>query len=69
MPRASKPSTSKRATTRKNGAAVKPQLPPVFISHEEIARLAYELFVQRGAEHGRDLDNWLDAERQLTQGQ
>lgn len=36
-------------------------------SSEEVARRAYELFVARGAGHGRDLDDWLEAERQLTE--
>jgi Protein of unknown function (DUF2934) len=34
--------------------------------HEQIARYAYELFLSRGAEDGRDLQDWLEAERQLT---
>jgi len=29
---------------------------------------AYELFEQRGKEHGHDLDDWLQAEAQLTAG-
>jgi hypothetical protein len=32
---------------------------------EDVARRAYELFISRGAEHGRDLDDWLEAEREL----
>ena len=32
---------------------------------DDIARRAYELFCERGAEHGRDLDDWLQAEREL----
>jgi hypothetical protein len=32
---------------------------------EAIARRAYELFLARGASHGRDLDDWLEAERQV----
>lgn len=35
-------------------------------SREEVARRAYELFLSRGAGHGRDLDDWLEAERQLA---
>jgi hypothetical protein len=35
-------------------------------SHGEVARRAYELFIARGAEHGLALDDWLEAERQLT---
>jgi len=30
---------------------------------DEIAAVAYELFESRGCVHGRDLDDWLDAER------
>jgi len=32
---------------------------------EDIARRAYELFLSRDRQHGRDVDDWLDAERQL----
>src|SRR5262245_56446741 len=34
--------------------------------HEETARYAYELFLSRGAEDGRHLQDWLEAERHLT---
>jgi hypothetical protein len=37
----------------------------VVAPHEEIARRAYEFFLSRGSEHGRDLDDWLRAEREL----
>uniref|UniRef100_A0A7C4AJA9 DUF2934 domain-containing protein n=1 Tax=Thermodesulfovibrio aggregans TaxID=86166 RepID=A0A7C4AJA9_9BACT len=30
---------------------------------EEIRRIAYEIYVQSGCIPGRDLDNWLEAER------
>jgi hypothetical protein len=39
--------------------------PAVVISREEVARRAYEFFLARGGEHGRDLDDWLRAEREL----
>ena len=32
----------------------------------EIARRAYELWLNEGAGHGCDLDHWLRAERELT---
>jgi hypothetical protein len=35
---------------------------------EAIAKRAYERFEQRGREHGRDLEDWLDAERELRAG-
>ena len=31
----------------------------------DIARRAYELYEKRGREHGHDLDDWLQAEREL----
>ena len=34
--------------------------------HQEIALRAYEFFLQRGCEHGRDLEDWLQAERELV---
>lgn len=30
-----------------------------------IANRAYELYVQRGQEHGHDFEDWLEAERQI----
>lgn len=31
-----------------------------------VAQRAYELFLARGGEHGRDLDDWIRAERELS---
>jgi hypothetical protein len=36
------------------------------LSTEEIARRAHELYVQRGGEHGKDVEDWLAAEEELT---
>ena len=35
--------------------------------HERIARRAYERFISRGAEPGRELEDWLEAEREARQ--
>jgi hypothetical protein len=35
-------------------------------TYEDVARRAYDLFVSRGSEHGHDVDDWLEAERQLA---
>ena len=35
------------------------------VTNSDIARRAYELYEQRGGEHGRDLDDWLIAEHEL----
>jgi hypothetical protein len=32
---------------------------------EEIRHRAYQLYVERGEEHGRDLDDWLQAKREV----
>ena len=46
------------------------------IDRDVLAQRAYELYLARGGEDGRDLDDWLTAERELqerrtlqTQGQ
>jgi hypothetical protein len=35
--------------------------------HEMIEKKAYELFEKRGKVHGRELDDWLEAERIIKQ--
>jgi len=34
---------------------------------QEIQQRAYELHVERGGVHGRDQDDWFEAERELAQ--
>jgi hypothetical protein len=36
------------------------------VKHEEIERRAYEIYLQRGGGHGRDLDDWFAAEQELA---
>jgi hypothetical protein len=35
---------------------------------DRIAERAYQKFVERGGRDGRDLDDWLEAERELVPG-
>jgi Protein of unknown function (DUF2934) len=35
------------------------------VTNSEIARRAYDLYLTRGCEHGHDVDDWLQAERDL----
>lgn len=35
------------------------------INSDDISARAYELYEERGGEHGRDWDDWLQAEREL----
>jgi hypothetical protein len=34
-------------------------------SHDEIAEAAYERYLSRGGAHGQDVDDWMEAEREL----
>jgi len=36
-----------------------------FPTEEQIARRAYELYLDRGSKNGRDVDDWLTAENEL----
>ena len=38
------------------------------LSHERIARRAYEIFLARGGHHGHHEEDWLQAERELKLG-
>lgn len=56
----------KRVRSRKEPAGATPSgSSAAFPTHALIARRAYELFLQRGEEHGRDWEDWLTAEREL----
>jgi hypothetical protein len=38
-------------------------------THEQIQQRAYELFLERGGDHGGHEDDWLAAEQELTEAQ
>ena len=38
---------------------------PAGPTHEEIRQRAYEVHSERGGEHGQDVEDWLQAEREL----
>jgi hypothetical protein len=69
MPRANKPADGTsdspkpaRASKKSNGAA------NGFNDPDAVAKRAYEIYQSRGGNHGADLDDWLEAERQLKPG-
>ena len=39
---------------------------PQAANDREIRRRAYEIYLERGGEPGRELEDWLQAERELT---
>jgi hypothetical protein len=44
---------------------VQPTSPVYKVPHEKIAMRAYEKWCQHGCNHGTDLQDWYDAEREL----
>ena len=60
MPRAK---TNDRAAIADDRA---PKLPPApGVTPDEVARRAHDLYLSRGAGHGQDVDDWLQAEQEL----
>jgi len=39
--------------------------PAMVPTYDDIARAAYERYLSRGGNHGRDFDDWLEAEQAL----
>lgn len=60
---AAKKTTTRKATTRA-GKTAKTQYVP---SEVEIRQRAFEIFMQRGGEPGREMEDWLQAEHELCQ--
>jgi len=60
---------AKRDRTQIDNVRTVPSVSPMEpgISDSEIARRAYALYEERGGEHGHDVDDWLQAERELTE--
>jgi hypothetical protein len=38
---------------------------PDTVTESDIARRAFAIYCERGSQHGQDLDDWLQAEREL----
>ena len=45
----------------------KKSMKPAETATELVEKRAYEVFLSRGAAHGADLSDWLEAERQLRE--
>ena len=64
------PATRRRApmpppTTRETAADASPDQRQTGPTYEQIAEAAYQRYLSRGGAHGRDFDDWLEAEREL----
>ena len=64
MPRVTKTPAPKSTGARPRGTKTKSPN-GTNLTHDEIAKRAYHLFLQEGAVHGRDMDHWLLAEQEL----
>ncbi len=53
------------APPRRAGTKSRPATAGPKITHDQIARRAHEIWVKQGCKHGRDRENWFEAERQL----
>jgi hypothetical protein len=40
---------------------------PIAVTEKDIARRAYDLYLARGCEPGHQIEDWLEAERELRQ--
>ncbi len=62
--------TTAKATAAKPRARKSPVITadaPRVLTHEQIAQRAHELYVLSGLQDGREMDFWLEAERQLNE--
>lgn len=67
----SKNETNKAGENRPKGKRSCPRkasLQAEELTREEIKQRAYVLFLARGSAHGHDLEDWLQAERELREG-
>jgi hypothetical protein len=52
---------------RADNVIVMPDALAAMMTDRDIAQRAYELFVQHGSKHGHEVDDWLQAERELRE--
>jgi len=53
--------------TEKSALESRTQTVPGAPAREEIELRAYQIYVERGGTHGQDVDDWLQAERELVE--
>ena len=61
-----KATTNPEAVATATDRAPKKALQPASMTDDAIARRAYDLYLARGCEHGHDVEDWLEAERELN---
>ena len=60
-----KAETDKKAAMAADRASKSLALPAT-LTNGDTARRAYDLYLARGCEHGHDVEDWLQAERELN---
>lgn len=69
MPRTNKPANATSDTPKPTRTSKNPNGSTDTLNDADaVARRAYEIYQNRGGNHGADLDDWLEAERQLRRG-
>ena len=53
--------------TEKSSPESEPQIAAGAPAREEIELRAYQIYVERGGAHGQDVEDWLQAERELVE--
>ncbi len=61
----SSPQAGSATQTPPRRAGTKPATTNAKITQEQIAKRAHEIWVKQGCKHGKDQENWFEAERQL----
>lgn len=61
-----KATTKPEAVATETDRTSKNALQAATVSDRDIARRAYDLFLARGREHGHDVEDWCQAERELN---
>jgi hypothetical protein len=51
----------------KTSPAAKPAAPKISASHDRIRVRAFQIYENRGSQHGLDMQDWLHAEHQVLQ--
>jgi len=65
MPRATRTTSGGASATAPRPRSPRKKVAAIEIPPETIASRAFEVYCARGGGHGRDLEDWLQAEREL----
>ena len=64
----SKPNSNEKSPETERARSRAAEGPDGKSAHNEIRRRAYEIYIERGGQPGGEIDDWLQAERELEGG-